>query len=447
MIAKTYMITQATYLMGSLPIGDDILNRMNEIIVDFVNGRERKIARERWFRTREMGGYGLTDMKIMDLCIKASWVRRWYLNKNIQDYPEVRILKGNRTEPDFINMDEINLEGWKSLGEIMRKWIQYKSLFYKVGRNMLSAKVFNNGIQLDGGGISTVKALGRVREQELEARLKLINLRDCLGEDSMMKSKNEIDVLLGTRTTFVEFFRFRNEIARLKANIEYRSKLSRRLKTVFNSKRKGSRVLRLEIQNEETKEYFEVNINNFPMVRRIVENVEPVDNSVLEIHMGLWGKLFLDPELKNFLFRFVQGRLFTNQVMANFQENQARGCTFCSIHSRIEGILGMNIAEETIMHLFWECVHVNNITIWVGNELVGRRLTAVEYMLGTKCQNRLSTELVTICLHWSKYWIYNRKLCNRMIILREFKTDWEIFINKMLSRQRFRSIVVPVVDV
>ena len=55
---------------------------------------------------------------------------------------------------------------------------------------MLPAKVFNNGIQLEGGGISTVKALGRVREQELEARLKLINLPDCLGEDSMMKSKN-----------------------------------------------------------------------------------------------------------------------------------------------------------------------------------------------------------------------------------------------------------------
>ena len=81
MIAKTYMISQATYLMGSLPIGDGIINRMNEVIVDFVNGRERKIARERWFRTREMGGYGLTDLKIMNLCIKASWVRRWYMNK------------------------------------------------------------------------------------------------------------------------------------------------------------------------------------------------------------------------------------------------------------------------------------------------------------------------------------------------------------------------------
>ena len=43
MIAKTYMISQATYLMGSLPIGDGIINRMNEVIVDFVNGWEKKL--------------------------------------------------------------------------------------------------------------------------------------------------------------------------------------------------------------------------------------------------------------------------------------------------------------------------------------------------------------------------------------------------------------------
>ena len=132
--------------------------------------------------------------------------------------------------------------------------------------------------------------------------------------------------------------------------------MSRRLKTIFNSKKRGSRVLRLEIQNEETSEYFDTDIQEFPMVRRIVENAALVEKTVLEIHMGLWGKLFLEPEIKNFLFRFVQGRLFTNQIRANFQDNQDRGCTFCSIYSRIEGVVGINIADETIIHLFWECV-------------------------------------------------------------------------------------------
>ena len=49
---------------------------------------------------------------------------------------------------------------------------------------MLATKVFNNEILVDGGGgSSTVEAMGRVREQELEGRLKLLNLRDFLGED------------------------------------------------------------------------------------------------------------------------------------------------------------------------------------------------------------------------------------------------------------------------
>ena len=129
---------------------------MNEIIIEFVNGRERKIARDRWFKTREMGGYGITDMKVMNLCIKASWIRRWYMNNGVPDYSEVRALKGNKNESDCINMDEINKEGWKCLGEIMLKWIEYKSVFYKVGKNVLAAKVFRNETLLEDGRSGTV---------------------------------------------------------------------------------------------------------------------------------------------------------------------------------------------------------------------------------------------------------------------------------------------------
>ena len=97
MIAKTYTISQATYLMGALLVNDDILDRMKQVIIEFINGREQNIARERWYKTREMGGYCIIDMKIMNFCIKASWIRRWYMNSGVPDYPEVRALKENKT--------------------------------------------------------------------------------------------------------------------------------------------------------------------------------------------------------------------------------------------------------------------------------------------------------------------------------------------------------------
>ena len=43
------------------------------------------------------------------------------MNNGVPDYSEVRALKGNKNEPDCINMDEINKEGWECLGEIMLK--------------------------------------------------------------------------------------------------------------------------------------------------------------------------------------------------------------------------------------------------------------------------------------------------------------------------------------
>ena len=59
-------------------------------------------------------------------------------------------------------------------------------------------------------------------------------------------------------------------------------------------------VFRLEIQNEESTEYFDNDMQELPMVRRKVNNAAPMNRDTLEIHMGLQGKLFLDPEIKIF---------------------------------------------------------------------------------------------------------------------------------------------------
>ena len=189
-------------------------------------------------------------------------------------------------------------------------------MFYKVGKNVLAAKVFRNETLVDEGRIGTVKVMGRAREQELDERLRSLTLRDFLGNNYVLKDKNSIDLLLGTRTTFVEFFHLRTEINRLKENMEIRGKLSRRLKTIFMSKRRGSRVLRMEIQNVESREYIENNTQNMQMVRRLVDAGTVLEQEIVEILMGLWGRLFLDPHVKNFLFRYTQARLFTNQTVA-----------------------------------------------------------------------------------------------------------------------------------
>ncbi len=77
MVAKTYILSQCIYLMGSLPLRDEYGDRINEILLDFVKGRDRLIERRRQLLCPELGGYGLVDAKIMNVCMKAAWVERW----------------------------------------------------------------------------------------------------------------------------------------------------------------------------------------------------------------------------------------------------------------------------------------------------------------------------------------------------------------------------------
>ena len=54
-------------------------------------------------------------------------------------------------------MDEINTEGYRCSWDIMRHWIEYKTCFYEVGRNMLETKILRNDMDRTRKGISRIK--------------------------------------------------------------------------------------------------------------------------------------------------------------------------------------------------------------------------------------------------------------------------------------------------
>ena len=55
--------------------------------------------------------------------------------------------------------------------------------------------------------------------------------------------------------------------------------------------------------------------------------------------------------------------------------------------------------------------------------------------------SRNKTELGCILLHWSKYWIYGRKIDKRVIVMREFEIELTIMIRKMLRIRKYRDII------
>ena len=69
MVARTYISSQATYLMGIIPLPANKAEEMNRIIIDYVNGVERMLAQDKLFLQKELGGYGLVDLYKMDIYV------------------------------------------------------------------------------------------------------------------------------------------------------------------------------------------------------------------------------------------------------------------------------------------------------------------------------------------------------------------------------------------
>ncbi len=145
----------------------------------------------------------------------------------------------------------------------------------------------------------------------------------------------------------------------------------------------------------------------------------------IESNFSLWGLNSLSADFRMFIFNFLQGRLYLNNVLARM-EGSSPNCTFCEIRGRAElaerGI-GMDRPEylyylerlpsETVEHLFWGCESSNDVIQkcyrWVrgmdwynGNETIGR----VSFMMGV---DNTQKRMVITDLIWKffvKYFIY-----------------------------------------
>ena len=172
---------------------------------------------------------------------------------------------------------------------------------------MLETKIFRNDMDRTRKGSCCSKIFGAQRLLEVEEHLGDIKLRDLLTVTLEPVDLDEAMRKIGVRITFVEFFRLRSELYKLKNRMELRGKLSRRLNTVFKSKEKGSKVLRLALKSNESREYYDRDARTLQSVQRLwLENAEEPNHDLVRIHMGLWGKMYLDPGLSDFLFRYAQ---------------------------------------------------------------------------------------------------------------------------------------------
>ena len=284
MVAKTYIMSQATYLMGIIPLPAEKSMEMNRIIIEYVNGGERMLALDKMFLQKELGGYGIVDSYKMDMYIKANWIRRWMNNKWIKDYSECICLKGEYEELDCVNISDIHLlRDCMASKTIMMRWAEYKGEFYKVGRNVYGALVFGSEFVIGNTRPQKISVFDVERERELAAIMRQIRVKDLLNEQWHAKDKQGMEREIGGLITFAEFFRIRTELYRLQNLVVEGSMMIRNLKTMFRAATEGSRILRMAVTSKESQVYRNNDILLHRSIVGLTDREEELEREICEL--------------------------------------------------------------------------------------------------------------------------------------------------------------------
>jgi hypothetical protein len=116
MVAKSYLLAQVTYFLGSIPLSREYGDRINEVMAHYMRGTDRILARDRWFLPAQLGGYDLIDVHTLATGIKSTWIKRWIREKD--------------SNPDYIGTRALN--GKQDMDTIGGKRVEYDCLVWQV---------------------------------------------------------------------------------------------------------------------------------------------------------------------------------------------------------------------------------------------------------------------------------------------------------------------------
>ncbi len=314
MVAKTYILSQCIYLMGSIPMSDEIGGRVNEILLNYVKGRDRLIERRRQLLNAELGGYGLMSVCMMNVCIKASWIEKWKRENMDNDYMAATIWS-NRDALDSwrIVKSRVTGKGLPIMEDIVENWLKFKRKFYEWGNNINKAELFgNDALVVDDQRIDEV-VLGNERYRELEQRLQGKRVEAICTMDGAILDKIEVDRNLGIRLSWVEYFRLRTLIARVRVEFSRKTEGLCTELTVdefVGGKKRGCKRYRRIMEGRWSNVYRDNSPENIAAGGTLWgEYMIQMGRGLVENNYGLWACAVLESGFKDFLFRLVHGKL------------------------------------------------------------------------------------------------------------------------------------------
>jgi hypothetical protein len=450
-IVKTFLLSQCIYLMNCIPMSRHIGSEINDILVNYVKGGDRAMAMNRAFNKIELGGYGIIDTIILNTAIKASWIKRWATENVGRDYAGYLTLSG-----DVGNVENIGIIGNKILSDIVENWHTFLKEYYMFNENWLAAKAFGNTVVLSGimcygeqlvwEMVFDINQYGYILHEKGD-----VKIGDLLDENLHVKQKMALEQVLGLNFSHAVFFRLRGA---LNSIVQYYRQGNHGIGHLtinewLNRVKKGSGKFREFLDGKKSRKYGNYKVVEIPAAITLWGQQARLENEqLIRVQYATWGVSQLNADIKNFMFRLVNGKLYLNNVLAHI-DNVDPKCTFCKIELNrefnIEGnVIGgqdymfelNRLPNETVEHIFYDCRWVNpTITEFCRQTLGLQNLTWGYYILGREETGYEKTMIKILVLHCIKYYIYQCRAKKTLPNVNMLNFEFSCFI-KTLQRKK-----------
>ena len=351
-ISKTLLLSQVNYLGCIIMPTRAQLNAIANIVENFVKGT-LPVAKNRYYIPPCQGGLGLINIEDFLIAQQAVWIKRAHLStRDCWRFNLLKLCYGNCliATPSLIPIDRHPI-----LYGLVNSYDKFSKGFYSCNSNSDKAYIFYNSIfkrEMNSGLILDRNFFANMGPAALLqiAKLQYSDFFNNGNFKSLDTLELDLGINFGLNTymrirTALHFFSTRQNAARCTESISLFNFL-RRFK-------KGSRPFWKILASPRV---LKTPIERLPTVLsffRITNTLAPTPPQLTQI-VGNWNMHFYPNKVRDFLYKFYNNCLGTNNRVAHFGNNVNPGCTFCFINN-------INpLPAENFLHIFLECPTVLN---------------------------------------------------------------------------------------
>lgn len=308
------------------------------------------------------------------------------------------------------------------------------------------------GQTLGGGNIFSME-----RYQRIGPRLEELRLEEMVSRDDTLE-RGVIGGLIGSNLTRVEYRKLRDTKKYIRKKFKPEYDLRHTGKTVVEiiaPIKKGSLKLRQIMSGRGSRKYREFKFEDIRPVNTMWNQLGiEIDEGLLSCGMRVWKVAELCPETRQFIFRWNQGMIHGNTVIAHFGDVD-RKCSFCKIRLEAEQrlIIGREltvdeierlvIPDENRAHIFWECITVGQSIQQIYGKVweVNTGVTKEDFLMGRNIGTIEATVLYMAVNMIIKQKIWAYKLAGALPKVNSIAEDVKNTIRGLCRYQKWRNMV------